>query len=286
MQAMTMKTNALLLTLILVAGMSASPAAADKEQRQMMADIRMLQEQSQLIQNQIQTLMTSLAESMAGAVRNVNAKVDARTDEQAAAVRKGFTDQGLTITAISTDVRTLREKLDDATVRIGTLTQEVDALRKIVTKLSVDRTTYDPVLGPPDGAPPVAAGAGAIGESPTKHWNTAYSDYVQAQYDLAVSGFQTYIKNFPGEKADDAQVYICLSYLQSGKYAEAVDACETAIRNYPTSDKLADAYLRKGMALKSLKQIPQAREAFERVVKGFPDSSEAVLANQQLQSLK
>jgi TolA-binding protein len=282
---MTMKTNALLLALILVAGMSASPAAADKETRQMMADIRMLQEQSQLIQNQIQTLMASLAESMAGAVKNVNAKVDARTEEQAAAVRKGFTDQGLTINAISTDVRTLREKLDDATVRIGTLSQEVVALRKIVTQLNVQRTTYDPVLGPPDGAP-AASAVVDVGESPKTHFDRAYSDYTLAQFDLAIRGFQTYITNFPGEKADDAQVYICLSYLNSGKYPEAVDACETAIRNYPTSDKLADAYLRKGMALKSLKQIPQAREAFERVVKGFPDSSEAVLANQQLQSLK
>jgi tol-pal system protein YbgF len=283
---MTMKTHALLLTLILVAGMSASPAAADKETRQMMADIRMLQEQSQLIQNQIQSLMASLTDSMAGAVKTVSAKVDARTDEQAAAVRKGFTDQGLTITAINTDVRTLREKLDDATVRIGTLSQEVEALRKLVTQINVQRTTYDPVLGPPDGAPPIPADAAAVGESPTKHFNTAYSDYVQGQYDLAVSGFQTYIKNFPGEKADDAQYYICRSYLQNGKYQEAVDACDTAIRNYPTSDKLAEAYLRKGMAHQSLKQIDQARQAFERVVKGFPDSGEAILANQRLMSLK
>jgi TolA-binding protein len=40
------------------------------------------------------------------------------------------------------------------------------------------------------------------------------------------------------------------------------------------------------MAHQSLKQIPQAREAFEVVIKGFPDSSEAVIANQRLPSLK
>ena len=56
-----MKTNVLVLALVLACRPDCAPAAADKEQRQMMADIRMLQEQTQLIQNQIASLSESVA---------------------------------------------------------------------------------------------------------------------------------------------------------------------------------------------------------------------------------
>ena len=49
-----------------------------------------------------------------------------------------------------------------------------------------------------------------MGGSPTQAWDTANADYMAGQYDLAVLGFEAYIKNFPkSERADDAQVAIC-----------------------------------------------------------------------------
>jgi tol-pal system protein YbgF len=281
---MTKRINALLLGSILALSVVAVPSAADKETRQMMADIRMLQEQTQFIHNQVAALASALGEMVGTAVKTVNARVDSKVDEQSASTRKALTDQMMTINAIGNDVRTLREKLDDTTVRLGMMTQEVSALRQIVTHLNTVRTTYDPVLGPPDGAPPPPPAA-TVGASPTEFFNTAYSDYTAGQYDLAITGFQTYITTFPGDKADDAQVFICHSYYQGAKYKEAVDACDTAIRVYPASDKLPEAMFRKGQSLQSLKQPDRARAVFEELINKFPNSTESLMAKQRLASL-
>src|SRR4051812_41744811 len=108
----------LLILALAIAVAIVTPAdAANKEQQQMLADLRILQEQSQQLQN----LIGSLTEALKA--------VNARLDQQTEANRKTAADQKLVIDNLSGDVRVIREKLDDSNVRIGSLTQEVDALR-------------------------------------------------------------------------------------------------------------------------------------------------------------
>jgi TolA-binding protein len=120
--------------------------------------------------------------------------------------------------------------------------------------------------------------------SPTAAFHQAEGDFFSGQYEIAVTELQQYIKDFPNsEFADDAQVLIGSSYLsQAGKNQQAVDAYDLAIRNYPKSDKLAEAYYRKAMALSNLKRYEEARAAAEYVIKTYPDGPEATLAKQLL----
>jgi len=254
---------------------SAAPAfAANKEHQQLMADIRMLQEQSQQLQN----LLGALNES----IRAVNARLDQQTE----ATRKAFADQKLVVDNLSNDVRVIRERLDDNNVRIGSLTQEVEALRQGLQQGARPTTTNDsdtPIAGiaAPSGGTPT------VGQSPQKTYDSANADYMAGQYDLAIIGFQEFIKAFPkSELADDAQVSICNAYLQDHKDQQAVDACDLAIRMYPNTNSIPVAYYRKGLALSNLKNVAAAREAWETVVKNFPDSFEATLARQGLERLK
>src|SRR5262245_20890240 len=99
----------------------ATPArAANKEHQQLMADLRILQEQSQLLQNMLGTLAEALK------------AVNARLDQQAEATRKSVADQKLLIDTLTKDLSIVREKVDDNNVRVGSLSQEVDALRQLV----------------------------------------------------------------------------------------------------------------------------------------------------------
>src|SRR5215470_422704 len=124
--------------------LAASPAlAANKEHQQLMADIRMLQEQSQLLQN----LLAALNESLKA--------VNTRIDQQTEANRKALADSKLIIDNLSNDVRVVREKLDDNNVRVGTLTQEVEALRQSLQQLGRPAPTT-----PDSGDAPPAAAAG------------------------------------------------------------------------------------------------------------------------------
>jgi TolA-binding protein len=260
---------------LLLGAIAAPPAyAANKEHQQLMADIRMLQEQSQQLQN----LLAALNESLKA--------VNARIDQQTEANRKAFADQKLVVDNLSNDVRIIREKLDDNNVRVGSLTQEVEALRQGLQSAGRPATSNDPDASsatavPAAGAPP------PVGQSPQKMYDSALSDYMSGNYDLAIIGFQEFIKSFPrSEQADDAQVSICNAYLNAHKDQEAVDACDVAIRTYPNSNSIPVAYYRKGLALSNLRNAAAARDAWETLIKSFPDSAEASLARQGLERLK
>jgi tol-pal system protein YbgF len=271
-------TGAVLGVLLTVAFV-APASAADKETRQMMADIRILQEQSQQLQN----LIASLTE----AIKAVNTRID----EQTNASRKSFADQKLVIDTLTSDLRVVREKVDDNNVRVGSLSQEIDALRQSVTALGTmaPATTPDGAAVPSgDGSAPAPAptGAAAVGASPQKLLDSAMADYYAGQYDLAILGFESYVKTFPqSPQASFAQMHVADSYYQAGKYDQAVQAYDVVIRDYPRSNEVPDAYVRKGTSLKTLRQLPEAREAFEYVIKNFPDSVAATVAQQRLQEL-
>jgi TolA-binding protein len=273
-----------LLGVILVT--AAAPArAANKEHQQLMADLRMLQEQSQLLQNLI------------GSVTEALKAVNTRLDQQAETTRKAFADQKLVIDNLTNDVRVIREKLDDNNVRIGSLTQEVDSLRSSLQQAGSRPSGTNDAADPqtPGAAPGAATGAtapagspgGAIGVSPQKLFDSAMGDYYSGQYDLAILGFSDYIKSFPkSDLADDAQVNICSAYVQDGKNDKAVEACDLAIRTYPNGDKIPDAYYKKGLALQNLRDVNGAREAWEHVVKSDPNTDAGRLAQQRLEQIK
>jgi TolA-binding protein len=276
---MTLKSLGARIGLVAILGGVPLPAhAANKEHQQLMADLRMLQEQTQLLQNLI------------GSVTDAIKAVNTRLDQQGETNRKAFADQKLVIDNLTNDVRVIREKLDDNNVRIGSLTQELDSLRQSMQQMSVRPSgtpDADGAAAPAGTATGGSAPPPAVGVSPQKLLDTAQGDYYAGQYDLAILGWEDYIKSFPkSDKADDAQVGICAAYVQGGKPDKAVEACDLAIRTYPNGDKIAEAYYRKGLALSSLKDAAGARAAWEEVVKRYPGTAEANLAEQGLERLK
>ena len=275
---MKQKLSLLGLGILMIALATTTPAdAANKEHQQLMADIRMLQEQSQVLQN----LLGQLNYTLKG--------VNTRLDQQTEASRKAMADQKLVIDNLSNDVRVVREKLDDNNVRLGSLSQEVDALRQAVQQCIARPTA--PASEPADAAATPAATAGppaspTVVASPTQMWDTAWADYTSGQYDLAVLGFDAYIKTFPkSDMADDAQVYICNAYLNDGKNDKAVEACDIAIRTYPKGNAIPEAYLRKGQAQLNLRDAGGARATWEALIRNFPDSAMAQMAQNRLNQL-
>jgi tol-pal system protein YbgF len=252
-------------------------AAANKEHQQLMADIRILQEQTQLLQNTLGTLGEALK------------AMNTRLDQQAEANRRTAADEKLLVDTLVNDLRVVREKVDDNNVRVGSLSQEVDALRQLVQQ-ALSRLTAAPAsdatapaLTGGGGTPPVAGAAtAASGASPTKTYEQAYGDYTSGLWDLAIDGFEAFLKDFPrATQADSAQFTIGRAYMQDVKYEKAVEAFDKVIRNYPMSANVPDAYYLKGVSLKSLKQMDRAREAWDFVMKTYPDSTAASLAKQQ-----
>ena len=96
----------------------------------------------------------------------------------------------------------------------------------------------------------------------------------------------TYLRSFPrSDSADDAQYYIGECHYSDGKFADAIDAFNKVIVNFPKGDKAPDAYYKRGLALDRLAQPDRARESWETLIKTYPDSDLARLAKQNLDRL-
>ena len=263
----------------------ASPAAAQSaRERQMMADVRMLQEQTQLLQQQL----TAALEQLATTLKTINSRID----DQTAANRKSFADQKLAVDQFGSDLRVVRERIDENTVRITSLSQEVEALRLAIPQFqtTAPAAPVDPATGaaapgttPEPPRPPVALAAGM---TPQRLFNTSLEDFTAGQWTLCVEGFNQYLRDFSRtDLADDAQWYIGECYHQDGKFAEAIDAYNRVITNYPKGDRVPDAYYKRGIALSAIGQTDRARESFEALMKNYPDHDMARMAKQQLDRL-
>jgi len=261
--------------------MSTGVYGADREHQQMMADIRMLQEQT----SRLQLLMASLDESL----QKISEKMDAQGD----ATRRAFADQQLTVNGVADGVRILRERFDDTNVRISSLSQEVEALRvaipppmpPVYTRLLTDPETGLPLEPVAPAAIPAGAPASA-GVSPQRMYDTAWADYTNGQWALSIQGFEAYLETFPrSELADDAQFYIGQTHYAEGAFEDAVAAFEQVLLNHPDGDIVPEASYKRGLALDRLGETDRARQAFELVVKNYPDSTMATLAQQALDRL-
>jgi tol-pal system protein YbgF len=262
---------------VVLLGASGVASAANKEHQQMMADIRMLQEQTALLRAQLSEL------------REVLKAVGTKLDEQAGGSRKAFADQKLLVDTISSDLRVVREKVDDNNVRVSSLSQELEAVRMAMPQVgAMPPAAGDAAAGAaPTGAagqPPSGAANPAV--SPQRLYDQAWGDYVGSQYNLAIAGFENYIRTYPkSELAGESQYFIGESYYQQGMYREAVTAYERGISDYPNSKRIPDIYYKRGMALNALGQTDRARESWEFVVKNNPNSEAGRLALQRLNQL-
>ena len=249
-----------------------------------MAELRIMQQNQQMLQQSLIALADSLK------------VVTGRIEEQAGTARKALADQRLLIEGMTDTVRTLREKSDDTNVRLSSITQELESIRQTMASqpppVAVVPST-EPAADPgvAGGAPtmPLPAPPGPTpppNVSPQRTYDSAYSDYAAGQYDLAIVGFQTFLKFFPRHmNADDAQLNIGNALYNSGKYREAVVEYQRVISDYPSTDSVPAAHYKMGQTYIALKQIDLARQQFETIMKTYPRSNEATLAKQALDRL-
>lgn len=280
-----------LLAIVASGGLVSTAAAQSRAERQLNADLRMLQEHTQ----QLELLINTLSE----AVQAISQKLD----EQANIDRKAFADLKLLSDNISGDVRVVREKVDETNVRLGTIGQEIQAIQTSIQTLRLapppppasltgEPGVTDPTAAataPPDAGATAAAPPAPVvqpGVSPTQTFDRARGDYMAGQYSLAVQGFESYIRTFPTlPTAADAQYYVGEAYRQDGKPKEALAAYDKVIANYPKSSALPGARFKRGDVLETLGQLEAAKAEYEIVLKNHPESSEARLAKQRLDRL-
>lgn len=128
---------------------------------------------------------------------------------------------------------------------------------------------------------------GTPGITPTSAFNLAYNDYLNGQYDLALTEFQQFLKDFPSTSlTPQAHYWIGEAYYSKKDYVRAIEAFERVIRDYPQSEKVPPALFKLGLAAAELGDSKRARESLKRVIEKYSFSDEAKLAKNKLAEMR
>ncbi|MFO0730842.1 MAG: tetratricopeptide repeat protein [Nitrospiraceae bacterium] len=91
--------------------------------------------------------------------------------------------------------------------------------------------------GPAPEVPTIVPGVPSI--TPTSAFNLAYNDYLNGKYDLAVSGFQRFIKDFPSTSlTPNAHYWLGESYYAQKDYIRAIQSFDHVVNEYPGNEKV------------------------------------------------
>ena len=184
--------------------------------------------------------------------------------EQNAAIKKALQDQKMQDEALQATLREVSERLGDMKDRASS------------PAAAATTAPTDP-SAPPTAFPPTSvAAAGDI-------FSQAYADCSRGNYDVGIQGFKEFLRVYPNtERSDNAQYWIGECLYGKGAYAEANDAWDVLLKDYPSSDKLPDTRVKKGLALDKLRRGREALVQYRYVLEHYPNSEAAKIAKSKL----
>jgi tol-pal system protein YbgF len=205
-----------------------------------------------------------------GSSKDELAQLQSAFSNQMQALLKQEADMQVKLGGLSAQIDQLQSKLEDTNYRLAQLSQQIAATQEARTP-----PTSEP------GAPATPAPS-----DPQAMYQAAYSDYLKKNYDIAIMGFQQYLKEFPDtDLADNAAYWIGECLFSQGKYAPAIEEFDNVLTRFPRSDKIASAMLKKAYATLEIGQKSKGVAQLQRVIKDYPSSDEANLARQRLRAV-
>jgi len=265
-----MKKTSFALLLVLVVSPSWGYAGTKEEIVRLQSDVLQLQEQIRLLQKSTDdrgNVLKSLLEQLNDQIAKSNLAMENLT--QAMSGQKA--EVGTAVSSLRQEIQKLSVKLDDTNNRIAGLYQKVEDSQ---VKASSLRNV------------PSASSEGSGGVEPDQVYSQAYNDYLMGNYDLAITGFQDFLTNYPNsEYADNAMHYLGVCYFEQNRYEQAIQAFDQVINLYPKGDKTPVAYFKKAAAYQALQKNNEAVDTWKKLYTLFPDSQEAKLAAQELEKL-
>jgi tol-pal system protein YbgF len=168
--------------------------------------------------------------------------------------------------------------------RVSQVTEQLDALR-VAGNVAAPVAAGTGLTGAPTAGAvdPLTGAPGAPVPAPRELYSQAYADFARGNYDLAIQGFTEYMLHYPDtDFTDNAQYWIGECLYGKKQYGEAIEAWNTLFRDHPSSDKVPDGRVKKGMALERLGRRSQALVEYRYVVDRYPTSPAARIARERL----
>lgn len=118
-------------------------------------------------------------------------------------------------------------------------------------------------------------------------YNASKDSFDQGRFEESMEGFKSFLERYPRSGlADNAQYWVGECYMALKKYDRAIAAYEDVKKKYPEGNKVPDAMLKQAMAFLEKGDETSARILLKRIVSAFPESDQAKVAEQRLETLK
>jgi len=191
------------------------------------------------------------------------------------------------------DAESSKPRLDELAARLQKIENRLAKLEDAMGQPSArfDPASAEPRLSKPT-KPAQSTESGTIvpgvpGITPTVAFNLAYNDYLNGKYELAVAGFQRFIKDFPGTSlTPNAQYWLGESYYNLKDYGRAIQTFDYLVAEYPGNEKVPAALYKLGLATAETGDLVKSRKNLKRVLEEFPTSDESKLAKNKLAEIR
>lgn len=185
----------------------------------------------------------------------------------------------LEVQQLTQQVEQLEGKLEATNFRLAQLSQQISATNQELQAVrSVAEAAQERVITPPPAV--------INPTDPRELYDTAYNDYSQGNYDLAILAFRRYTENHPNtELADNATYWIGECYYSQNKFKQAIDQFDRVLSDFPGSDRIPSSLLKKGYAYLELGQRAPGIVQLQNVSCEYSGTDEAHLALQRLSQM-
>ncbi|MGH9814649.1 MAG: tol-pal system protein YbgF [Candidatus Acidiferrales bacterium] len=245
--------------------------AQKKEVLQLQRDVQLLtlaQRELQRSVDEKHAVLKTLIEQQMDATSKLNTAISG--------LQKSMEDvqanSGARIDTMSTQVQALADNFEEVKVRLGRMSQQLSDAQAVIQSLDAKVAGGAPPMSSGSGAAP-APGGGAAPSAPSAEtlYSNALRDFTGGKYDLSRQEFEDYIRFFPeSDLASNARFYIGEINYAEKKYAEAIRDYDQVLERYPRSFKLADARLKKALALLQIGQKSSAQRELREVISRHP----------------
>lgn len=202
-------------------------------------------------------------------------------------LQSAIADQGAKHDQLVTDLQIMQGKLEENNFRMKELAQKLDDKTYKISELgSRVEQLENRLKSQPSGTVAQETKPAVKTLEPSEAYQQAKSDYDKGNFDLAIAGFENYLKQFPdASQADSARYWIGECYYSRKEYDKAIEEFSKVIKNHPRSEKAPGARLKIGYSYLNEKNTPKAKEHLNKVVKDYPGSREAELAKEKLKKI-
>lgn len=283
-----MKFPSVVVCLLLLAIPGSAPAA-NKDIDELRRDVALLQQQLKDLQSSQDknfAAVTELARQAIEAANRANtgvAVVTSNMEKTLEALRNStaapLAGMNSRLNETGNELRELHQAVADQGATLTRIQQALNDVRDLV------KAAQQPVAPPPQAVP--AASDTKPTMSGSDLYNSALSDMRGGKNDLAMQGFNDYLKWFGEEQyAPNAQFYIGMIHYGSKSYEQAVTDFDNVLEHYTRNPKTDDAMLYKGRALLMVQgRRTDGAATFKQLLRDSPKSDAAKAACDELKNL-